>query len=80
MNEEEFFQWKRNWFKRIPKCIDFACCHELSSCAIKPLCGCGSIFQTYQYQIRPEECFTVDCSDCLNKHECTKENNESGRI
>lgn len=72
MTKEEFQEWKKSWFDRIPKCQDFACCHELMSCAIYPLCGCGSIYETYTIQKSPEECNTVGCIDCMLKCECKK--------
>jgi hypothetical protein len=70
MNEKEFQFWKEEWFLYVPKCKDFVCCHELTSCAIKPLCGCGSIYNTYKSQEIPLECLEVTCNDCLSKYEC----------
>lgn len=72
MTKEEFLQWKKEWFLRVPKCKYFVCCHELMRCAIHPLCGCGSIFETYQIQKNPEECTAITCADCFGKHECEK--------
>ena len=72
MTKEEFQEWIDKWFLRVPKCKDFACCHELMSCAIYPLCGCGSIYETYSRQKSPEECTTVDCADCMLKYECKR--------
>ncbi len=72
MTKIEFLQSKKNWFLDVPKCKDFACCHELMRCAIHPLCGCGSIFETYQTQECPLECLEVGCNDCIRKHDCKK--------
>lgn len=73
MTDQEFQKWKTDWFRRIPKCKKFACVHELTSCAIRPLCGCGSIYPTYKNQKEPEECTTVSCPDCFNYRDCYKE-------
>lgn len=72
MTDKEFQRWKHEWFLRVPKCKDFACCHELSHCAIIPLCGCGSIYLTYKNQECPLECLEVTCADCFNKYDCAK--------
>ncbi len=72
MNKKEFEFWKKDWLKRIPKCQDFVCCHETSNCAIRPLCGCGSIYETYKSQKDPEECNTIDCMDCMLRWECNR--------
>ncbi len=72
MNKKDFEEWKKNWFLEVPGCKDFACCHELDTCAIKILCGCGSIYQTYKTQECPIECLEVGCMDCFFVHECKK--------
>ena len=46
MTEEEFKNWKKDWYKRVPKCENFVCCHELMSCGIKIFCGDCSIYDT----------------------------------
>jgi hypothetical protein len=70
MSKNEFTFWKEEWFLRVPKCKDFVCCHELTSCAVKFLCGCGSLYDIYKTQEVPLECSEVSCSDCLLKYEC----------
>ena len=72
MSEKEFYAWKKDWFRRIPNCEKFNCCHEIMTCAITPLCGCGSIYETYKKQSMPRECDTVSCDDCFEKYECNK--------
>ena len=72
ITKEQFEIWKKFWFERIPKCKDFVCCHEMTSCAINFLCGCGSIYETYSKQKHPRECTTVGCADCMLKYECEK--------
>jgi hypothetical protein len=72
MSKIEFESWKKEWFLRVPKCKDFACCHELTTCAIKPLCGCGSIYSTYHSQECSTECLEVTCADCFNKYDCKR--------
>ncbi len=76
MTRAEFESWKKEWFERVAGCKEFACVHELSSCAIKPLCGCGSIYETYIKQETPIECLEVTCKDCFLKHECKKTKEE----
>ena len=70
LSKGDFEKWKLNWFMRVPKCFNFMCCHELTSCCVDYLCGCGSIYETYKNQECPLECFEVDCDDCMNKYEC----------
>jgi hypothetical protein len=72
MNKQEWEQWKISWFKRVPKCKDFVCIHELTNCAIIPLCGVGSIYSTYNNQECPLECLEVGCVDCFNKYDCER--------
>lgn len=72
MTKEEFSQWKKDWFIRIPQCKDFSCVHELMSCGINILCGDCSIYGTYIGQSKPRECTTVSCIDCMKKYECQK--------
>lgn len=74
MTKNEFEKWKLNWFLRVPKCFNFHCCHELTSCAINPLCGCGSLYETYKLQECPLECLEVTCDDCMLKNECDDKN------
>jgi len=70
MTELEFKEWKDDWYKRVPKCKDFICCHELMSCGIKIFCGDCSIYGTYIMDKDPRECATVGCNDCIMKYEC----------
>lgn len=77
MDEKQFNKWKRKWFDEVPKCRSFVCCHELTSCAIRPLCGCGSIYETYRQQTNPEECLTVTCEDCIKKYTCNRYKREN---
>lgn len=72
MTEKDFNIWKLSWLTRVPKCLEFACCHELMSCAIRPLCACGSIYTTYKSQLDPEECTNVGCQDCLKRYTCKR--------
>jgi len=70
MTEEEFKEWKKDWYNRIIGCENFACCHELMSCGIKIFCGDCSIYHTYTNDKNPRECDTVGCNDCFLKYEC----------
>ena len=70
MTEEEFKEWKKDWYKRVPKCENFVCCHELMSCGIKIFCGDCSIHGVYAMDKNPMECDTVGCDDCFIKYEC----------
>ncbi len=72
MSKEEFEDWKREWNLKVPKCSDFSCVHELSSCAIELLCSQGSIWNTYSKQKHPQECTTVSCIDCFHRYSCCK--------
>ena len=71
MTKGEFLDWKKKWFDKVPGCKDFACCHELMTCAVKPLCG-FSIYESYINQEIPLECLEVSCKDCFLIHECKK--------
>ena len=70
MTEEEFKDWKKDWYKRVPGCENFVCCHELMSCGIKIFCGDCSIYDTYTRDSNPRECDIVGCDDCFIKYEC----------
>lgn len=70
MIEEEFKDWKKDWYNSVPKCENFVCCHELMSCGIKIFCGDCSIYGTYIKDRDPIECTTVGCNDCLTKYSC----------
>lgn len=70
MTESEFKEWKKDWYKRVPKCDKFVCCHELMSCGIRIFCGDCSIHSTYERDKDPQECTIVGCDDCMLKYEC----------
>ncbi len=70
MTKKEFKVWKTEWKYRIPKCKNFICCHEMTSCAIDYLCSEGSIWETYSRQKHPMECTGVGCADCMSKYTC----------
>lgn len=70
MTESEFKEWKEHWYRKVPKCDKFVCCHELMSCGIKIFCGDCSIYDTYSRDEKPVECTTVGCDDCMIKHDC----------
>lgn len=70
MTEEEFKEWKEDWYNRIVRCRNFICCHELMSCGIKIFCGDCSIYSTYSNDDSPMECITVGCDDCMLKYDC----------
>lgn len=72
MLREEFSQWKRNWYDKVPQCRDFSCVHELMSCGIGILCGDCSIYETYVRHENLQECITVSCNDCMKKYNCKK--------
>jgi hypothetical protein len=65
----EFEKWKEDWYKRVPKCKDFSCCHELMSCGIKIFCGDCSIYDTYAREKDHKECTIVGCDDCMMKYD-----------
>ncbi len=76
MTREEFKEWKVNWYKTIPRCDDFVCCHELTVCGIDYLCGDCTIYEIWQ-QYRDTltgkvTCTDVDCMDCLEHYDCHK--------
>jgi len=74
MNKKEFEAWWRDWFKRIPKCKDFVCIHELDSCGIYRFCGCCTIYETFMHnQDIASECDDVSCIDCARRHQCKME-------
>ena len=70
MTEDQFKEWKKDWYKRVPGCENFVCCHELMSCGIKIFCGDCSIYDTYIRDKHPRECTMVGCDDCFMKYEC----------
>jgi hypothetical protein len=70
MTESEFKEWKADWYKKVPKCDKFVCCHELMSCGIQLFCGDCSIHSTYARDKNPQECTRVGCDDCMLKYEC----------
>lgn len=67
--EAEFEKWKKDWFKTVPKCDDFACCHELMSCGIYVACGSCSLHRTMAAGVADRICEDVDCSNCCD-YEC----------
>lgn len=73
-----FETWKRQWFKYIPKCADFVCCHELSSCGVDKFCGDSTIYPTWndavERHLTKPTCTNVGCADCLRNHDCEKRN------
>ncbi len=69
---EEFLEWKKNWYEKIPKCKDFVCCHELTSCGVELLCGDCSIYETWDKMYDKITCIDTNCMDCMLKHECSK--------
>jgi len=75
MTQEDFQKWKRRWYKTVPRCADFVCCHELTSCAVELQCG-ETIYPTWTfYREEGREHFTctdVGCIDCLRNHDCKR--------
>jgi hypothetical protein len=73
---KEFEEWKRNWYKTVPRCTQFVCCHELTACGVNYLCGDCTIFPTWEYyqQTRTNKvtCTDVSCEDCLKNHNCER--------
>jgi len=70
-SEPEFNEWIELWLDTVPKCRDFACCHELMSCGIMVACSC-SIYPTMAHA-HGNVCYIcgdVYCVDCMNRHDC----------
>lgn len=76
MTREEFEKWKANWYKTVPRCDDFVCCHELTACGVDYLCGDCTIYETWQrYRNTLTDkvtCTDVNCTDCFEKYECKR--------
>lgn len=66
---EQFDEWCKQWYREVPECEDFSCCHELMSCGINFGCGDCSIYPTMQTGCS-NICTNVDCLDCNMKYEC----------
>ncbi len=76
MTREEFEIWKRKWYNTVPRCTDFVCCHEMTSCGIERQCGDCTIYPTWKFfREGGREHFTctdVGCIDCLRNHDCNR--------
>jgi len=76
MKQKDFEDWKRNWFKYVPQCFDFVCCHEMTSCGVERFCGDCTIYPTWNTAIEKKfkipTCNDVGCDDCLRNHDCKR--------
>ena len=74
--EKDFNVWKKQWYNTIPRCKDFRCIHELSSCGINYVCGDCSIWDTFKKGLWDGVCDNVNCVDCMRRHGCDKTDKE----
>lgn len=67
--KREFNAWVKEWYKTVPKCSKFRCCHELMSCGIAVACGDCSRYET-MLKGAGRICNEVSCIDCLSREQC----------
>lgn len=76
MTREDFEEWKQWWYRMVPRCENFICCHELTSCGIDRLCGDCTVYETWQnYRdilSNKVTCTDVGCEDCMLKYDCIR--------
>ena len=73
MTMEEFKEWKKKWYKTVPRCDDFVCCHELTACGVDYLCGDCTIYETWKLpRYGKVTCTDVGCEDCFEKYSCKR--------
>ena len=67
---EDFVRWQKQWYKTIPKCGDFSCIHELTSCGVDRLCGDCTILEMWKVPKHKVICDDVGCEDCMRRYDC----------
>jgi hypothetical protein len=71
---QDFEEWKNWWYKTVPRCNDFICIHELTSCGVDYICGDSTRYEMWlQWRdLLCGKCICTDvgCEDCILKYDC----------